>query len=188
MDSMRIGNETPIIERLFRDKLAQLPAGAEVLELGTRRWEADNPTHHADWLPEHVAHLKVDYLDGEDVDIVADAHHLTDEHLGPFDAAIAISVWEHLEHPWIATQQLHHTLRPNAPVLISTHMAFPQHGYPNDYTRWTAEGLAALLTWAGFTDVTADHAYPCTITPPTSVTRWNKAAPAWLNVLATAHA
>jgi SAM-dependent methyltransferase len=183
IDAMRIGGQATDIEHGFRHHLRELPAGARVLELGTMRWQADRPTHHAEWLSVDVDHVKVDFLDGPDVDVVADAHNLVDVFgEAVFDAAIAVSVWEHLRLPWVATQQLRQVLRPGAQALVVTHMAFPEHGYPDDYTRWTRHGLAAMFAWAGFDEVRAEHAFPCVIHPPPEVTRWNRDAPAWLNV------
>jgi SAM-dependent methyltransferase len=187
IDAMRLGGQSTDCEALFRQHLRELPAHAQVLELGTMRWEADRPTHHAEWLPRDVEHVRSDFLDGPDVDVVADAHELTETFgFAQFDAAIAVSVWEHLRLPWIAARQLRQVLKPGGMALVVTHHTFPRHGYPDDYTRWDVEGIKAMFEWANFDEVDGEHAFPCTITPPPEVTRWNTAAPAWLNVAVVA--
>lgn len=166
----------------FLDRLGGF-ATPKVLELGTLRWEADRATHHAQWLPEAAAHVRSDIKAGIDVDVPADAHQLVDVFgRNRFHAAIAVSVWEHLERPWVAADELHRVMRPGGVAYVCTHHTFPVHGYPSDFTRWTDEGLRALFASAGFDVVAASYAYPCTIMPPSEVTVWNPDAPAFLNV------
>jgi SAM-dependent methyltransferase len=185
-DAMGIGpGPDPLPEQMFRAHLNGLPSGARVLEIGTRRWFADRPTHHAAWLPAGVEHVKCDFLDGDDVDVVADAHRLTEVFdRDSFDAILAVSVWEHLRLPWVAATETYRVAKGGAPTLIVTHHTFPQHGYPDDYTRWDAAGIKALMEWSGFGRVEAEHGYPCQIVPPAGIERWNPGAPAWLNVTA----
>jgi SAM-dependent methyltransferase len=154
----------------------------EVLEIGTRRWESNRPTHHQEWVPDTARYVMSDFMDGLDVDVVADAHTLEpfDDH--SFDAFVAVSVWEHLERPWVAAQQVARVLRPGGIALIATHQTFPIHGYPSDYFRFSDRALALLFTDAGMETVVSTHLYPCRIIPPPEVTRWNAAAPAFLNV------
>lgn len=184
---MGIGGALSPLEQAFRQHLATIPTGANILELGCFRWEVDRPTHHGDWMPEGANYIRSDISEGTDVDIAADAHRLTDAFPDTlFDAILAVSVWEHLEHPWIAAQQLYAVMKPGARALIVTHHTFPRHGYPSDYTRWDQAGLDAMFRWAGFPHVDTEHAYPCQIIPPPEVTRWSTTAPAWLNVVALA--
>lgn len=164
-----------------------------VLELGTRRWVPDFPTHHKAWAPPGARWTMSDMAPGLDVDTVADAHDLeaTFGSAGPnigdwtgLDAYVAVSVYEHLQRPWIAAHSAAAVLRPGAWVYVATHQTFPLHGYPDDYFRFSAEGLTTLFADAGFVDITTGYDYACTIQPPPEVTRWNTSpdVPAWLVV------
>jgi SAM-dependent methyltransferase len=178
---MRIGtNPSPTAER-FRALAAEWEA-PDVLELGTLRWGAE-PTHHRDWVPHAATYVLSDMSEGPDVDVAVDAHHLHDAFAAQsFDLVVAVSVWEHLAHPWVAAEQVWEVLRPGGLALIATHHAFPVHGYPDDYGRWTVNGLAALMEWSGLTTEVCEFQYPCQIVPPPEVTRWNPGAAAFLNV------
>lgn len=180
-DPMRIGDMVdPIAERFIRDiRLAFRP---RVLELGTRRWEAGFPTHHEHWVPSASDYVKADVTDGVDVDVVADAHHLPDEWAGSFDAVIAVSVWEHLARPWEATHEAARALAPGGLLLIVTHHTFPEHGYPDDFWRFTVKGLDVLFSDAGLEPLAVGQTFPCRIYPGDNVSRWNEHAPAWLCV------
>lgn len=164
---------------------SELRSPARVLELGTKRSQADRPTHHADWLPEGVEHVMSDFEDGLDVDVLADCHQLDDVFdAASFDAVLAASVWEHLERPWIAADQLAHVTRPGGFVWVATHQTFPVHGYPSDYFRFSDVALASLFRDELWTDVRAGYSGPCQIIPPPDVaaTNWNPKAPCWLHV------
>jgi SAM-dependent methyltransferase len=152
-----------------------------VLELGTRRW-SDTPTHHQAWAPDAATYVMSDVEEGVDVDVVADAHDLAPFDDASLDAVIAASVWEHLARPWVAARAAARVLRPGGLLYVATHHCFPVHGYPSDFTRWTTAGLAVLFEDAGLETIAAGYGYPCTIVPPPEVTRWNPAAPAYLNV------
>lgn len=154
----------------------------KVLELGTLQWVQGVPTHHAAWLPTGSTHIMSDVEPGPDVDVVADAHDLAPFADAEFDAFIAISVWEHLRKPWIAAEAAARVLKPGGILYVATHFTFPVHGYPSDYGRWTDEGIKALFDEPLFHSQQASLTFPATITPPPEVTRWNPAAPAYLNV------
>lgn len=129
-----------------------------VLEIGTKQW-SNRPTHHREWFDD-CHFLKTDIEDGVDVDIVSDAHHLS-EMLGKnrFHAIVACSVFEHLIHPWIAAAEILEALRPGGIFFVQTHQTFPIHGYPNDYYRFTKEALLDLF--AGASEKYADYEFKC---------------------------
>lgn len=180
-DPMHIGpTVTDHVTPRFVDLLQAIDR-PKVLELGTRRWEAES-THHLEWMPHGSTFVMSDVTDGPDVDVVADAHVLAPFPDGAFDAVIAVSVWEHLARPWIAAQQVARVLAPGGIAYIATHQTFPLHGYPSDFFRFSIEGLDVLFTDAGLTQVDSGYGYPCRIWPGAEVTRWNPDAPCWLNV------
>lgn len=180
VDPMRIGSATDDIASRFVDALRAIDQPA-ILELGTLRWEAA-PTHHLEWAPPGSTYVMSDVAEGTDVDVVADAHDLAPFGDAEFDAVIACSVWEHLARPWLAAQAVARVLKPGGMAYISTHQTFPLHGYPADFFRFSTEALDVLFTDAGLTTVETGYGYPAAIVPGREVTRWNTAAPAWLNV------
>ena len=193
-DVMQIGTGGPTTaEKLFRATLTSVALGggsARVLELGTRRWVADFPTHHAAWAPHGVEWVKSDMQEGADVDVVADAHDLAGtfrpialaQNLAPFDAYVAVSVYEHLRRPWVAARAAAEVLKPGGLAYVATHQTFPLHGFPQDYFRFSREGLASIFEDAGFAVLSAGYAYPAAIQPGPEVVRWNPGAEAYLNV------
>jgi hypothetical protein len=183
--SMDFGPLATPKEIAFRKRIAEV--NGIVLELGTMRWDESRPTHHVDWLHPDASHVRGDMLDGLDVDIVVDAHDMVDTFRGlSFDGAIAIAVWEHLHQPWVAADQLAAVCAPGAPIFISTHQTFPIHGYPDDYFRFSDRALASLFDNPYWDEVDARLCHPCQIIPPSTVTRWDPAAPAYLCVELTA--
>ena len=180
-DPMRIGTASDDIAGCFVEALHVIDRPS-ILELGTLRWETE-ATHHLEWAPHGSTYVMSDVAEGTDVDVVADAHDLAPFTDDAFDAVIACSVWEHLARPWVAAQAVARVLRPGGLAYISTHHTFPLHGYPSDYFRFSDQALDVLFTDAGLITERVGYVYPCSITPPAEVTRWNRAAPAWLNVV-----
>jgi len=153
--------------------------GYSVMEIGTRRW-GKNPTHHKDWFPGHGKFVMTDFMAGEDVDVIADAHELSRSFgESSFDVIIACSLFEHLERPWIVAEEILKTLKPGGIFFIQTHQTFPVHGFPNDYFRYTREGLMVLFNKAS--EKYAEYEFPCEITSDRLGLMKNKQS--WLNVL-----
>ena len=169
------------VERNFRDELDKLNC-PKVLELGTLQWNPGISTHHGAWLQSDAIHIKSDIQAGADVDVVADAHDLAAFKDNEFDAFIAISVWEHLRHPWIAAEQASRVLKPGGLLYVATHHTFPVHGYPSDYCRWTDKGLEGLFDAPTWRNQFSALSFPCKIIPDIKISNWNSAAVAFLNV------
>lgn len=184
-DPMLIGYEDHPLADQFIAELASMPS-PKVLELGTRRWVEDFPTHHRAWAPANAMYLMGDVEAGTDVDVIVDAHDLSplfkdDE----TDAYISVAMLEHCRHAWVVAQEAFRILRPGGILYCQTHMAFMRHStYGGDFGRWTSDGLSALFEWAGFETVGASMTYPVRLEPLRQMSRWNEAAAsdAWLCV------
>jgi SAM-dependent methyltransferase len=139
--------------------------GARVLEIGTRRTEEGAPTTRRHWAHPTAEYVTSDFMQGLDVDVVADAEKLTDTFgAESFDAVIACSVFEHVKRPWLASGEIGKVLRPGGRTYVQTHFAFPLHAYPHDYWRFTREALATLFgPEAGFSDCTTYYEFPAAI-------------------------
>ena len=97
----------------------------------------------------HVTVL--DILAGDNVDIVADAHDLSLLPADSFDAAMSVSVFEHLMMPWAVIPQLNRILRDGGLVLVSTHQTLGMHDIPWDFWRFSDTAWDALFNeYTGF--------------------------------------
>ncbi len=68
-----------------------------------------------------------------------------------YDLVLSTQVLEHVPSPQTYLSEAFRVLKPGGQLVLSTHGSFPDHGCPDDFWRWTADGLATELTRAGFT-------------------------------------
>jgi hypothetical protein len=153
----------------------------KALELGTRKWGLQS-THHRSMFPAGCDFTMTDYLEGDDVDVVSDAHDFKEFKNNSFDGVYSASTFEHIQFPWVAAGALFRIVKSGGWLYVATHHTFPVHGYPYDYTRWTDEGLRSLFEWVGFEVVKANMTGRCVITPPAGIAVWDTHAPAYLGV------
>lgn len=164
--------------KFFFKNLAPRP---KVIEIGTRRWDPNRPTHHKEMFPNASEYIMTDYMEGQDVDIVSDAHDLVKTFgLHTIDAVWSSATWEHLHSPWKASESVMAVLKRGGVFFIQTHQTFPIHGYPNDYFRFTDKALAHLFKYAK--EVVTCYEHPCKIIPDDKTIPWNHAAESYLNV------
>jgi SAM-dependent methyltransferase len=62
-----------------------------------------------------------------------------------FDHIECVSVLEHCERPWAVASNLAQLLNPGGTILISAPWVWRMHAYPNDYWRFTPEGLRLIF-------------------------------------------
>lgn len=147
-------------------ELAKERKDLKILELGTKRWKKELPTHRKKLIDslgiQYEEYIMSDFIDGDDVDVVADAHTLsTTFNRHYFDLILGYSIFEHLEKPWIVSAEINKILKPDGLFFFQTHHTFPVHGYPSDYFRYTTEGLKSLFDWAK--ETRADYKFPSLI-------------------------
>ncbi len=102
-------------------------------------------------------HLDIDDFDG--VDVVADAHSLPFAD-GSIGSIICEVVLEHVADARKVVAEAHRVLRPGGAFFFIVPFLFPFHGHPNDFQRWSREGLYALFGAFGEVQVGL-HAGPC---------------------------
>src|SRR4051812_9990581 len=152
------------LEDAFRAACEALPSPS-VLELGTLQAVAGVSTMHRDWVPHAGEFLGTDIEDGADVDVVADAHRLS-QVVGTerFDVVLSCSTFEHFKYPWLVAHELLKALRVGGVLFVQTHQSFPLHGYPSDYFRFSREALAGLFgTRMGFEVVATGYDFPAQV-------------------------
>jgi len=168
------------LERAFLARCRELEAPS-VLELGTLQSVPGRSTMHRDWVPHAAEFLGSDIEPGEDVDVVADAHRLS-QAVGEerFDVIISCSTFEHLKYPALAAHQVLKALKVGGVLFVQTHQSFPLHGYPSDYFRFSREALAALFgTTMGFEVKATNYDFPAKIVSRREL--GTQALPAYLN-------
>lgn len=79
------------------------------------------------------------------IDEVADAHNLQYDD-SSFDAVIAIEVIEHLHSPSVSVNECYRVLSKNGLLICSIPFMFHVHGDPNDYQRFTKQGIIQLAS------------------------------------------
>ena len=67
-----------------------------------------------------------------------------------YDLILANQVWEHLERPYKAAQNVLEMLRPGGYFWLSVPFHIPYHPVPTDCTRWSPHGLKNFLIECGF--------------------------------------
>lgn len=61
-----------------------------------------------------------------------------------FDYVIADQVFEHVRNPWMAIEEIRRVLKPSGWVILCTCLMMHVHMFPDDYWRFTTEGLKVL--------------------------------------------
>ncbi len=110
-----------------------------MLELGARGARVDPR------LRGYRSYVGVDVHAGPNVDVVGDAHRLSQLVDGPFDALYSISTFEHLAMPWQVVLEINRILRVGGLVFTATHHTWPPHELPWDYWRYSKGAFAALF-------------------------------------------
>jgi len=106
---------------------------------------------------EDAIHLDIDDFDG--VDVIADAHKLPlADNL--FGGVLCEVVLEHVSRPDRVIAEAYRVLRPGGRFFFIAPFLFPFHGQPNDYKRWSREGLRT--EFSAFTELEIGiHGGPC---------------------------
>lgn len=96
----------------------------------------------------------LDMEPGPGVDVVDDI--LTVEGLEGFNTVVCCETLEHITEPWTAIERMYAALDPGGLVILTTVFSFPIHECPEDFWRFTPDGLRYLLERAGFYEIRID--------------------------------
>lgn len=130
--------------------------GSDVLEVGSRMTSADSwwinnrDLAQGEW-------TGMDMQVGHNVDVACSLQSMPAEWIGRFSGVLCSEVLEHVDRPWLALPKLRAVMQPDALLIVTTLFAFPEHGFPDDFYRYSRSGLALLLADAGFRDVQTEY-------------------------------
>src|SRR3954452_25005027 len=96
------------------------------------------------------SYIGTDMREGPGVDRVEDLRSLSFAD-GEVGTALCLDTLEHCADPFAACREMHRVLRDGGLCVVTSVMFLAIHGYPDDYWRFTPEGIRALL--ANFDDV-----------------------------------
>ncbi len=117
--------------------------GVRILEIGSR-----NVTGGATRRPFSSAHyVGFDFYEGENVDVVGDAHKLS-SYFGDdekFDLIFSSAVFEHFHMPWIVAQEIQKLVKIGGYVFVETHFSSGAHERPWNFFQFSDMGLRALF-------------------------------------------
>ncbi len=151
---------------MFADFIQMVNAmeAPRVLEIGSR---ARSGHVYTSAFAADTQYVGFDIVAGPNVDLVGDAHSLT-QYVDPgtFDAIFAISVFEHLAMPWKVVLELNEALKPGGIVFIFTHPTWPLHDQPWDFFRFSSDAFRTLFhRLTGFEILEVTEGLPCRIVP-----------------------
>jgi SAM-dependent methyltransferase len=97
-------------------------------------------------LPAGCNYTGFDIKEGDNVDVVGDAHqlsnHVAKDH---FDAVYSISTFEHLLMPWKVAVEMNRVMKPGAIGFVGSHQAWPLHEEPWDFWRFSDTSWHAIF-------------------------------------------
>jgi SAM-dependent methyltransferase len=131
-----------LIKRFFHEELKTLRQG-HIIEIGSR---TRSDISRKSLVPKTLKYTGFDIIEGNNVDVVGDAHHLSNFfENGSVDAIYSLSVFEHLAMPWKAVIEMNKVLKVGGFMLHTTHQTWPMHEMPWDYWRFSKYTWNALL-------------------------------------------
>jgi SAM-dependent methyltransferase len=130
-----------------------------VLEVGSRI--SPGGYNKREYFKNASKYVGFDYIDGETVDVVGDAHNLSKYFKkGSFDALYSDCVFEHLAMPWKAVAEMNKVLKIGGYAFHSAPSTWPLHDLPWDFWRFSHAGLQVLFSKPfGFEVI--DYEYSC---------------------------
>ncbi len=142
---IRARKDIPVfwIQEKFFEWLGSKAEPISIIEIGSR---ARSGIIRRNRIPTRHKYTGIDIMEGENVDIVGDAHALS-QLIEPnsADAVFAFSVFEHLAMPWKVAIELNRIMRIGARAMFLTHQVWPLHDAPFDFWRFSKESWYTLF-------------------------------------------
>ena len=138
----RLGNYDMSAKREFDNFLSE-NMDLKILDIGGRdRSKVDRSKFYGS---DHEITV-LDIADGENVDVVGDAHELS-SYFSPdvFDVLVSTSVFEHLHSPWKVAIEMNKVLKKGGIALVQTHQTLGMHDMPWDFWRFSDQAWKAIF-------------------------------------------
>lgn len=91
-----------------------------------------------------VSTINIDLLAGDEVDVLGDLLCLPVQNES-VDSVICTGVLEHVANPGLAVKEIYRILKPGGRVFFEVPFMQTYHASPQDYYRWTPDGLRQIL-------------------------------------------
>ena len=114
-----------------------------VLEIGSRAVVSDSLWRKV--IP-NCNYIGFDILPGKNVDVVGDAHRLSDYFPNlKFDLIFSFAVFEHLAMPWLVSQEISKLLNDRGFTIHETHFSYSEHELPWHFFQFNSHALEILF-------------------------------------------
>jgi len=134
--------------------------GMRILEVGSREVTGKSVARAMFNEAEYVG---FDYYEGDNVDVVGDAHKLS-SYFGKdekFDLIYSCATFEHLAMPWVVAKEIASLLRVGGFVFIETHFSYRSHERPWHFFQFSDMALRVLFSESlGFECIDAGMSNP----------------------------
>jgi Methyltransferase domain len=118
--------------------------GMRILEVGSREVTGDSVARARFSSAEYVG---FDFYAGSNVDVVGDAHKLSQYFEGQkFDLIFTSACFEHFAMPWIVATEMAKLLRVGGYVFVETHFSFASHERPWHFFQFSDMALRVLFS------------------------------------------
>ncbi len=137
------------VGKKLRSVLLDLIAAGETVG-GTRLLDygcADSP--YRNQLPKTMEYVGADLKGNRAADVLLDEDGSVPLPAGSFDIVLSTQVLEHVADPSAYLVECFRLLRPGGTLVLTTHGIMYLHRDPQDYWRWTCDGLARIVQRAG---------------------------------------
>ena len=116
-----------------------------VLEVGSRKVQIPREFQWDNFIP-NCRYTGFDFHEGENVDVVGDAHELS-KYFRPnsFNVVVSLAVFEHLAMPWLVAEEISDVLKIGGYAAIETHFSYSEHELPWHFFQFNSNGLQVLF-------------------------------------------
>jgi SAM-dependent methyltransferase len=120
---------------------ALLPLDATIFDIGSKEARG---SYGFGPPPADARIVCVDMVAGPGVDLVADAHDMHMVSTDSVDCVVTVSTLEHVRDPSKVVAEIYRILKPGGFVYINVPFVFPFHADPDDFYRFSCNGIKLL--------------------------------------------
>ena len=135
-----------------------------VLSIGSGTDQDKQGGHYRDYFPQSQSYTTSEPVESPHCDLVVDVRRMPQFTDGTFGAIFCSGVLEHVDDVWAAVDECWRILKQDGLFLVGVPFNQPPHRAPQDFWRFTKDGVRFLLRAFNIDDFRAigDPAYPTT--------------------------